>query len=77
MKPGNVGVAEATARLSGYISGQKGKAWIVKDLGLEPLAMPAPLWQIDSDFMSFSGYIKGLHRLTLHLVPQLRILFKI
>jgi hypothetical protein len=36
MKPGNVGVAEATARLSGYISGQKAKAWIVKDLGLEP-----------------------------------------
>ena len=37
MKPGNVGVAEATARLLGYISGQKGKAWVVKDLGLEPL----------------------------------------
>ncbi|NBC06989.1 MAG: hypothetical protein GVY26_07335 [Bacteroidetes bacterium] len=40
MKPGNVGVAEATARLSGYISGQKAKAWIVKDLGLEPVGRP-------------------------------------
>lgn len=37
MKPGNAGVAEATARLLGCISGQKGKAWVVKDLGLEPL----------------------------------------
>jgi len=37
MKLGNVGIAEAKARLASFISGQKGKAWVVKDLGLEPL----------------------------------------
>jgi hypothetical protein len=40
MKAGNTGVAKATARLTGDISGQKCKAWVVKGLKLEPLNAP-------------------------------------
>ena len=37
MKPENVDIALAMARIAGKIRGQKCKAWVVKDLGIEPL----------------------------------------
>jgi hypothetical protein len=36
MKPENVDIALAMARIAGKIRGQKCKAWVVKDLGIEP-----------------------------------------
>jgi hypothetical protein len=37
MKPVNVDIALAMARIAVKIRGQKCKAWVVKDLGIEPL----------------------------------------
>jgi len=37
MKPENADVALAMARIAGKIRRQKCKAWVVKDLGIEPL----------------------------------------
>jgi DNA mismatch repair protein MutL len=37
MKPENVDIALAMARIAGKIRGQKCKAWVGKDLGIEPL----------------------------------------
>ncbi len=83
MKPGNVGVAEATARLLGYISGQKGKAWVVKDLGLEPLESPVGQSGICTGLFIYSFYVHNngvffanglevfkIQRLILHVVDR-------
>jgi hypothetical protein len=43
MKPENVDIALAMARITGKIRGQKCKAWVVKDLGIEPLVYTASL----------------------------------
>jgi hypothetical protein len=37
MRPENVDIALAMARIAGKIRGQKCKAWVVKDLGIESL----------------------------------------
>jgi hypothetical protein len=37
MKPENVDIALAMARIAGKIRGQKCKVWVVKDLGIEPI----------------------------------------
>jgi hypothetical protein len=37
MKPENVDIALAMTRIAGKTRGQKCKAWVVKDLGIEPL----------------------------------------
>ena len=39
MKSENADIAVAMASISGKIRGQNGKAWVVKDLGFEPLVM--------------------------------------
>lgn len=58
--PGNVGIAEATARLAGFISGQNAKAWVVKDLGLEPLE--AKIISFDDHYYTIAGYC-NLHKI--------------